>query len=92
MAKYLLSYDLSSPVRNYDDLIKHLESTYGADGHVLESVWLIDSQDSIGDVRDAAREFIDANDKLMVVALKENVGHRWATANLDSVSRWFKGH
>lgn len=89
MANYLLTYDLSKPGRNYDDLIKYLEKTYGSDGHILDSVWLIESEEDAGKIRDAAEKLVDANDKLVVLALKERKGGRWATHEVPGVGDWF---
>lgn len=91
MAIYLLSYDLSKPGRNYDDLIAYLEKTYGADGHILDSVWLIESTSDAGEIRDAAQKLIDSNDKLVVLALKPTKGGRWATHKVPGVGDWFEG-
>jgi len=85
MTKYLLTYDLSKPGRNYDDLIEHLETTYGSEGHILGSVWLIETTESSVAVRDAAKAYLDANDKMLVIGVSSTA---WATRNLTSASDW----
>lgn len=66
MATYVITYDLRAPGRNYDDLIGHLKS-YGTWARPTESTWVIVTDDSAVQVRDAAKQYIDSNDKLFVV-------------------------
>jgi len=68
MAKYLVTYDLSKPGQNYDDLTEHLKA-YGTYSHSLQSVWLIVTDKTAKEVREAAQAYMDANDKVLVVGL-----------------------
>lgn len=88
MTTYLISYDLSKPGRNYDDLIEHLKS-YGTYSHPLESVWVIVTTKTAAQVRDAAIEHMDANDKVLVVALTGEGAWRGLRS---STSDWLKKH
>ncbi|KQN41236.1 hypothetical protein [Frigoribacterium sp. Leaf44] len=68
MTSCLVTYDLSAPGQKYDKLIEHLKS-YGTYSHSLQSAWLIVSDKSAKEIRDAAGAFLDENDKLLVVEL-----------------------
>lgn len=86
MTSYLVTYDLSAPGRNYNDLIAHLKG-YGTYSHSLGSVWVIVTDKSSKQIRDAAQAFLDENDKMLVVRL-EGQG---AWSNLrPATSDWLK--
>lgn len=68
--KYLISYDLISPGKEYKNLhdaIKGLSTTWW---HCLESVWIIKTSSGAVAIRDSLSKHIDQNDKLLVVLLK----------------------
>lgn len=88
MTSYLVSYDLSAPGRNYDELIAHLKS-YGTYSHALESTWVIVTDKSSNEVRDAATKYLDANDKLLVLKLSGAGSWRGLRA---STTEWLKKH
>lgn len=65
MSTYLVSYDLSKPGRNYEDLHEFLRSQ--ADwAKPLESVWIVKSHLSALEFVNAALEHMDANDHIFV--------------------------
>lgn len=83
---YIISYDLKTPDRNYEDLIKGLKS-FGTWWHQTGSVWVIVTAKSVSEVRDYLRQFIDSNDKLFVVRLAKN----WAATGFDTKEyEWLK--
>lgn len=65
MANYVVTYDLNSPGQNYAGLIKHLES-YPDHWHFQKSAWIVGPASSAYAVADAAKEFMDPNDRLFV--------------------------
>ena len=67
MKRYLISYDLDRPGQDYSRLISEIERLGGA--KILYSEWMLKSASSAVQLRDYLRQFIDANDKLLVVAL-----------------------
>ncbi|MGV2982066.1 CRISPR-associated protein Cas2 [Microbacterium sp. AGC85] len=85
MSSYLLTYDLTAPGRNYDDLIKHLKS-YATHAHVLDSTWLIVSDRTSVQIRDEAKTHMDSNDQLLVVKLTGDA----AWYGLRGHSDWIK--
>ncbi|GAA2575501.1 hypothetical protein [Microbacterium binotii] len=88
MSIFVVTYDLSAPGRNYNDLIDHLKS-YGTYSRPVESTWLISTSMNAGQVRDAAKKYLDANDKLLVIALATN----WASTGLrDATNEWLRNH
>ncbi|PPF11412.1 SinR family protein [Rathayibacter sp. AY1E8] len=82
MTSYLVSYDLSAPGRNYDELIAHLK-------HTLESTWVVVTDMTSNEVRDAATKYVDANDKLLVLKLSGAGSWRGLRA---STTEWLKKH
>lgn len=81
MAIYLISYDLIGPNRDYEAVKKHVIETYGTRAKPLESVWLVKTDESAGEVRDALKAHVDANDQLLVV----QVAGGWGTRNIDKI-------
>lgn len=66
MAKYIVSYDLHQPGKDYDDLIKFIKTSDGW-AHIHESVWFVETSLSAKDLRDALRSYADSNDGIFVV-------------------------
>lgn len=86
MAKQLISYDLTKPGRNYDELYKAIEAL-GTCWHCLESVWIVVTDLTTAQVRDQLKPHIDGNDKLAVLKLEGS----WATLGLDQdCNNWFR--
>jgi hypothetical protein len=82
----LIAYDLNRPGQNYDALIKELKSI-GSYARPLESTWLINTTHTPAAIRDYLKDFIDAGDKLLVVALAGD----WATYGIHTdVVTWLK--
>ncbi|MFY3196795.1 hypothetical protein ACOTE7_23040 [Achromobacter xylosoxidans] len=76
MALYFLSYDLRKS-RNYQPLYDELAKLYAT--RVLESLWAFKHTDTnCASVRDYFRQFIDADDGLIVIQAVD-----WATWNTD---------
>lgn len=66
MPCYIISYDLRSPGRNYEDLYTRLK-TFKKWGRITESTWAIRSDNSAVQVRDYLALALDNNDRLFVV-------------------------
>lgn len=85
MSIHMVSYDLSQPNRDYPKLIEKIKSIGASWAHPSESVWMIDTNLSVGAVRDGLKTVIDKDDTLFVV---EMTG-AWASLNLDAkVIEW----
>lgn len=67
MTKYVITYDLRKPGRNYDGLIAAIK-TY-AWAKVNESSWFISTNQTPSEVRDKISATVDSGDRLMVTAL-----------------------
>lgn len=86
MTCYLVSYDLSAPSRDYEAVAKHLKS-YADWVRPLESVWLIQTTSTVGQIRDALKACTDSDDKILVV----KCGPSWATAHISKkVTDWMR--
>ena len=82
MAKLLVTYDLSEPGQNYNDLYA-LIRTY-AHTHITESSWGISTDKTVAEVRDHLKQALDNNDKLFITRM-----NGWASHGLPkSVTDW----
>lgn len=86
MSTFIISYDLKTPGKNYDDLIKAIES-YGTWWHHFGSTWCIVTEKTAAQVRDHLKQHMDNNDKLLVV--KSGGEGAWFGFN-DKGSQWLK--
>lgn len=77
MAILLVTYDLKQPGRNYQPVYDYLKQFTYCKG--MESAWLIDTNISTGNVRDALRAIVDANDAVFVVKITSD----WASWNYN---------
>lgn len=86
MSAKLISYDLSKPGRNYDDLYEAIKQ-YGGWWHCLESVWIVKTSQTCAQIRDALSPHLDANDSLAVFTLQGG----WATTGLSKeCNEWLR--
>lgn len=65
MAATVISYDLRAPGRDYTALHDAIKSL-GAWARPLESLWVVQTNTSTTDAAKYLRQFIDANDRLLV--------------------------
>lgn len=64
MYKYLITYDLNTPGKNYYLLINKIKSYTCS--KVCESAWIIRSNNTAVQLRDELRSLIDSNDRLFI--------------------------
>ena len=86
MARYIITYDLSAPGRNYDALYERIKA-YGSWAHITESSWAIVTEATTAQVRDNLREVLDENDKLLVGPLGH--GAEWCRLSAE-VTAWLQ--
>ncbi|WP_237520840.1 CRISPR-associated endonuclease Cas2 [Serratia proteamaculans] len=87
MARYIVTYDLVNR-RDYTLLIEKIKS-YRQWAHPLESVWIIITDDTSSQLRDSLSDFIDKDDKLLI--MKTTQGASWIGLN-NNVSDWIKNN
>lgn len=68
MDSYIISYDLIAPNKDYGPLIKAIKE-YGTYAKILESLWIVKSNDSSTTIRDNLKSYIDNDDRLFVAKL-----------------------
>jgi hypothetical protein len=86
-----ISYDLIGTAEtsaDYERLIAKIKSL-GAAKRVEYSLWVLDTDSSPEEVRDALRSYIDSDDKLIV--MQRVSGSAWRGLPAD-VARWLKEH
>lgn len=83
----MVSYDLRKPGRDYSSLYTAIKGASDW-AHPLESVWLIKTNQTPEYWRDYLRQYIDGNDRLLVIPVSPNA---WASYNLDNeVVGWMR--
>ncbi|AWN35212.1 SinR [Methylobacterium radiodurans] len=88
MALFVISYDLHNQ-RDYPRIWQRLEELGAA--KLLESLWLLDINNSTTEVRDHLKSYIDQDDSLAVIELKQ--GSMWATVRaMPNGINWLKQH
>lgn len=82
----LVTYDLRQPGRDYTSLYEAIRAI-GSWSHPVESVWIIDTNETPAGIRDNLKTHVDSNDVIFVVQLRLH----WAASNLGSqVVDWLK--
>ena len=87
MQAYMVSYDLSRPGQDYEDLISAVKRICPTHWHILKSAWIVATDRSAADIRDALTPYLDANDKMIVNALGQEAA--W-TGSLSNGTDWLK--
>ena len=85
MSRYIVTYDLSQPGRNYGELYNRIKS-YPVWAQITESSWAISSDQTAVEIRDHLRGALDQNDKILVGLLGSSA---WAGLD-EAVSNWLK--
>ena len=82
---FIIMYDLRAPGRNYEQLYQAIKS-YGTWGKLTESSWAIVSDQTVENIRNFLLNFIDSNDRLMVILS----GKSAAWQNMMADNNWLK--
>ncbi len=89
MAKYIVSYDLRKPDKDYPDLINYLNKLAGV--RILLSVWLVKSQIAAAALMEAIVKNgkVDANDRIFVGELGASASWERLLATDVAVQNWY---
>lgn len=88
MSMKAITYDLSAPGRDYTKLYEAIKA-YGTWSHIAESVWLVVTDKTTTEIRDALKKTVDSNDRLIVFQLTSG----WASLNVPkNHTDWLKLH
>lgn len=82
---YIVCYDLCAPGRNYDSLYSALKQ-YAHWGKLTESAWAIVTSETYVQVRDNLKQYIDDNDRLIVI----RAGKEAAWTKVRASEEWVK--
>ena len=88
MNTYIISYDLSEPGQNYEDVLNAIKEHSGW-ARLGGSAYVVLSENSTAEVRDKIAAAIDSNDKLFVGTI--NAPAAWIGLT-DDVSDWLKNN
>ena len=87
MSTMIVGYDLNKPGKDYDGLIEKLKS-FGAWWHHLDSTWLVKTEMSPVELRDALKPYLDSTDELLVIDVS-GAARAWVGFS-DRASAWLK--
>ena len=82
MAVHIVTYDLRQPGRDYEPLLKAIRSYTHC--HCLKSAFFIETGETVAQVRDNLTRFVDANDQLYVINMKQV----WAATRKEPCTDW----
>lgn len=88
MNNYLISFDLKAVGRNYKPIYDYM-ATYGDSIKPLQTVYLVRSSKTAGQIRDDLQKLVDGNDLVLVVGITTN---SWATLRLPKTTEWLHSH
>lgn len=80
---YLITYDLSAPGRNYDNLLKRIVA-YKYYTRVTESCYAVQSARTAREIYADLAQALDKNDTIYVLALSRD----WAGRGPEEVNNW----
>ncbi|WP_242281031.1 CRISPR-associated protein Cas2 [Bacillus cereus group sp. BfR-BA-01347] len=72
MNSFLISYDLITPGKDYDKIAKKIEN-YPNSKRILESVWIVNSNETSQQIAQGLKSVTDNNDKIFVVKLESTI-------------------
>lgn len=82
---YIIIYDLCDPGHDYDSLIRAIKQ-YSRWGKISESAWAVVTTKNSEQIRDNLKQYVDKNDKLMVIQSGRNAAWTLACAS----DQWLK--
>ena len=88
MNTLMIGYDLIKPGKDYADLIDAIKKLSDTWWHCLDSTWIIKTNSSAKELRDALLEHIDGNDRLMVATLSAPA--YWTASFSENCKQWLK--
>lgn len=77
---YLITYDLNSPGKNYDQLYSAIKSVGFEWWHPLQNIWFVKSTSGSSYITKTLTSYVDVNDKLFVCKANSD----WAGYNLPT--------
>ena len=76
-----ISYDLNRPGQNYQDLYNTIKQATSW-AHPLESLWFIQTQESVNDLSEKLLRQIDQNDHLFLVDITGQPRQGWMSKEM----------
>ena len=85
MYKYIVTYDLRNPGKNYSSLINKIKSYQYS--KICESVWIIRSSNNSSTIRNSLLNEIDSNDCLFVAKLSGEAAWHNCIDSSDNIKK-----
>jgi hypothetical protein len=82
----MIGYDLIKPGKDYANLIDAIKKLGDTWWHCLDSTWIIKTNSTAKQVRDALFQHIDGNDRLLVVTLSAPAA--WTSSFSEKCKQW----
>jgi hypothetical protein len=86
MPAYIVTYDLIAPRKDYNSLYAAIK-TYGTHWHMLESNWIVVTDDSASEIWHNLSQHLDDNDKLFIARMTNDAA--WSGLSAKG-SEWLK--
>ena len=86
MTSKIVSYDLCSPGRNYNELYEAIRK-YPQWAHITGSTWFVKSDSSCVEVRANLSKYMDNNDRIFVAELTGNAAWENVICDNDYLKR-----
>jgi 23S rRNA pseudoU1915 N3-methylase RlmH len=88
MRTLAIHYCLKSPGGNYDAIAEYLKG-FSSWAHVHESLWFINSNKAVSEVRDELNHMVQTGDRVIVLDV---TGDAWGTNFRDEITDWMHKH
>jgi hypothetical protein len=76
MACYIISYDLNTPGQDYIELTNAIERVGTTAWQCLNAAWLVITDLTAVQIRDALKPYVDKNDELLIAQLGNDAAWR----------------
>lgn len=87
MSVYLITYDLNAKGQNYEKVIETIKNCSVAWYSAWKSSYLVKSSMTVKQINDAITQYLDGNDTLFVIEVKDNYNGRLEEPDWDVIKK-----
>jgi hypothetical protein len=89
MPAFMIGYDLSREKKNRDQLMDAIKAVGHSYWHFLDSTWLVVTDKTAAEIRDALKDYIDGGEELLVAELTG----KWASRGFNAkATDWLRSN